>query len=146
MTSIFLFAFFFLATLTVTGFKKAHFLKDFTTTIKGKVVEVTSTDEGVFLIVEYFIEKNKDESSSQDLETEAEIEKQRAIYKHRFSLKKLPEKKLQFVVMKFVDSSFYLLGKKENETLVQVAAYSNVKYFKWLYLSGSLIAAYFLFV
>jgi hypothetical protein len=127
MTAILLFAFFFLSTLTLTSFKKAKFLKDFTVVIKGRVTEVSSTDEGVFLIVEY------------------PVDEEMGIYKHRFSPTKLPEKKLQILVTKFVDSSFYLLGRKDNDKLVEIAAYANVKLFKWLYLIGALIAGYFLF-
>jgi hypothetical protein len=126
MKAILLFFLFFFLTLTFTSFKKAHFLKNFTELLKGKVKEVISTDEGVFLVVHY------------------SIGEQTHIYKHRFSSVKLPEKKLEFLINKYLDSNFYLLAKKENDTLTEVTAYANVKIVKWLYLLGSLAIGYLL--
>lgn len=127
MTAVLLFALFFFLTLTITSFRKAFFLKSFTELIKGKVVEVISTDEGVFLVVEY------------------PVGKQRAIHKHKFSSVKLPEKKLEFLIAKYLDAMFYLLGKKEGDTIVEVTSYASVKIVKWLYLLGSLALSYLIF-
>lgn len=128
MKAIFLFFFFFFLTLTLTSFKKSFLLKHFTEVIKGKVIEVLSTDHGVFLLVQYPVGENK------------------AIYKHRFSPIKLSEKKLEFLISKYLDSVFFLLGRKENDNLVEIRSYANVKIVKWIYLLGSLLTGYFFFL
>ncbi len=127
MITILLCAFFFFLTLTIASFRKSYVLRDFTEVICGRVREITTTEEGVFLIVEY------------------PVGEQTATYKHRFSPVKLPEKKFEILMTKYFQASFYLLGKKENEVLTEVTAYANVKLVKWLYLLGSLAVGYFLF-
>jgi len=127
MIAILLCAFFFFLTLTIVSFRKSYILRDFTHVIRGKVREVTSVDEGVFLIIEY------------------PVGEQTATYKHRFSPVKLTENKHNVVIAKYFQTTFYLLGKKENDVLIEVTSYSNVKLAKWLYLLGSLIVGYFLF-
>jgi hypothetical protein len=144
MNAIYLIPFSFLATLTITSFQKARALKDFSSIIKGKVVEVTSTDEGVFLNVEYVAEENvKIQTEKESPITLVELKKE--IYKHRFSPVKLPEKKLETLIIKYLDRNFYLLGKKENGKFIEVTAYANVKLVKWIYLLGSLAVGYALF-
>lgn len=145
MTAILLFAFFFFLTSLVISFRKAHFLKDFTTLIKGKVIEVDSTDDGVFLIIEYIVEQNNAKLLEQELDNNVKVEETKATYRHKFSPVKLPEKKLEILITRYLEANFYLLGKKENDKLVAVTPYANVKVVKWIYLLGLLAVGYNLF-
>jgi hypothetical protein len=113
--------------LAISEFKKAKSMDGFDLLIKGIVKSVSSSKEGVFFSIEY-----------------PGYNGDRGFYRHCFNKEKLEKHSVNYLVQKFTNSSFYLIGKVEGEKIIEVKPYSNSKVTRWLYLLGMLVTGYFL--
>ncbi len=113
--------------LAISEFKKAKSIEDFDLLIKGVVKSVTSSKNGVFFNIEY-----------------PGYNGDRGYYTHCFNKEKLEKNSVNYLIQKFTNSSFYLIGKVEGEKIIEVKPYTNSKVTRWLYLLGMLTSGYFL--
>lgn len=128
MTFILSILFAFLATMTFFDFKKSKELKGFSKLISGKIVDISTSENGTWFSVEYF-----------------EKDAVKKIYLHNFSATLLDQGKILWLSQKFLNKKFYLIAKESNGEIIELKAYSNAKMTRWVYLALLLLVAFFLF-
>ncbi len=128
MTFVLSILFAFMATMTFFDFKKSKELKGFSKLINGKIVDISTSENGTWFSIEYF-----------------EKDSAKKIYLHKFSSTLLDQAKIFWLSQKFLNKKFYLVAKENNGEIIELKSYSNAKMTRWVYLVLLLVVGFFLF-